>query len=428
MSFQGIEFTPEMRRLVVNVKLFLDQHRKDQETFNQASDNLTAKILGISISTVRVIMAAFNKQGDEGLYWSNQDTRGCPSFAVEPGHIEADVRRFVREANSNGHQVTIERIAKYLTEAHYSAVAASTLWRALNRWGFEFGAGTRSAHLKESERIIIQRRCYLRQKLENRNKDGTTIRPEVYLDESYINKNHSRDATWYLSEDGSTISKPTGKGERLIIVNAIDTKGWISNAKLVFKASKKTGDYHGNMNWTIFRKWFTEQLLPNIPKNSLIIMDNAPYHNVLTEEAFPKPSHSVRKLREWLTHNEHPWRDDMLKIELLDLCRRLAPEPEFALDKLASEHGHTILRTPPYHPELQPIEVCWAVVKGHVATNNDFKMETVRYLLEEGFNKVTTITIEGIIKKVRSQEDAFWKEDSASLDIESNEDELLLSK
>jgi len=426
MSFQGIEFTPEMRKLVVNVKLFFDQYRKDPEYFNKASDALTAQALGISISTARIIMAAFNKQGEEGLFWSNQGNRGCPSFAVEAG-VEADIRQFVRNANSHAQQVTIEIIAKYLTEKYHCNIATSTLWRTLIRWGFEFGTGTRSAHLKETERIIIKRRQYLRQKLENRNPDGTTICPEIYLDESYINKNHSRDDTWYSSEDSPTISKPTGKGERLIIVNAIGSKGWVPNAKWVFKASKRTGDYHGSMNWTVFHKWFTEQLLPNIPKNSLIIMDNAPYHNVLTEEAFPKPTHSAKTLQEWLTHNEIPWTKDMLKVELFELCSRFAPKPEFSIDKTASKNGHTVLRTPPYHPELQPIEICWAVVKGHVAAHNDFKMATVRYLLEDGFNKVTNHTIDGIIKKVREQEDAFWKEDSSCFDLTQNKYESLMS-
>jgi hypothetical protein len=39
------------------------------------------------------------------------------------------------------------------------------------------------------------------------------------------------------------------------------------------------------------------------------------------------------------------------------LCSRFAPKPEFAINKIASEFGHKILRTPPYHPELQPIEM-----------------------------------------------------------------------
>ena len=104
-------------------------------------------------------------------------------------------------------------------------IAHTTLWRTLQRCGFEFGTGVRSAQLKESERIIILRRQYLRQKLANRDKTGQIIRPEVYLDESYINKNHSNDNTWYSEEDGIIIGKPTGKGDRFIIVNAITKDG-----------------------------------------------------------------------------------------------------------------------------------------------------------------------------------------------------------
>ena len=44
------------------------------------------------------------------------------------------------------------------------------------------------------------------------------------------------------------------------------------------------------MNHPLFTKWFTEMLLPNIPKNSLIIMDNASYHNVLSENSDPTPN------------------------------------------------------------------------------------------------------------------------------------------
>ena len=85
------------------------------------------------------------------------------------------------------------------------------------------------------------------------------------------------------------------KGERLIIINAITKSGWISGSKLVFKSTRKTGDYHGQMNWDLFKKWFTEMLLPNIPENCLIIMDNAPYHNTLSEHSPPTPLCSKKK-------------------------------------------------------------------------------------------------------------------------------------
>lgn len=423
MSLQGIELTPEMRKLVVNVKHFFDQSKKKPELFNNPASALTASAVGINETTVKIIMSQFNKNGENGLLKSENDNRGRPSFSVE-SNLESNVRKFIRDTNNHGQQVTIDIISKKLSEIIDFKIAPTTLWRTLIRWGFEFGKGIRSAHLKESEQIIIKRRRYLREKIANRNPDGTTIRPEIYLDESYVNRNHSRDDTWYYGEDNGLISKPTGKGERFVIINAVHKDGWIPNAKLVFKANKKASDYHRNMNWKEFSEWFKKQLLPNIPKNSLIILDNAPYHNVLAENAFPKKGHSVQKFKQWLTHNEIPWQEDMLKAELYELCCRFAPMPEFSLDQIAFEKGHKILRTPPYHPELQPIEVCWGVVKNHVAAHNDFTgMEKVSLLLEEGFLKVTSKTMSGILKKIKKQEDDFWIEDSKYSGNENNLEE-----
>ena len=411
MSFQGVEFTPEMRKMAVNVKHYFDNLKSTPDSLRNPATRLAASALGVSESTVKVIMAAYNKKGEDGLGWSKSQQRGRPAYMIESG-VVPNVRQFIRMANRNGDQVNVEIIRRYMRDELHCEVAHTTLWRALQRWGFEFGTGVRSAQLKESERIIILRRQYLRQKLANRDDKGQTIRPEVYLDESYINKNHSNDKTWYFEEDGIIIGKPTGKGDRLIILNAITKDGWVPNSKLVFKASKKTGDYHTNMNWDNFSKWFQEKLLKNIPENSLIIMDNAPYHNVLVEEAFPKKSHSVKRLREWLSGNEIPWTKDMLKSELFDLCSRFAVKPEFLIDRIARKEGHSILRTPPYHPELQPIETCWAVVKNYVAQHNDCTMKKVFILLEEGFAKVTNKTCRKLIKKINLQEAAFWNEDT----------------
>ena len=416
MSFQGVEFTPEMRKMVVNAKQFFDSLKKSTEGLKKPSTQLAASALNISESTVKVTMAAFNKKGDEGLHWSDFQQRGRPTYAIESS-IEPSVRQFIRKANQNGKQVNIEILRQLLKDRYHQSVAHTTLWRSLQRWGFEFGLGIRSAQLKESERVIILRRQYLRAKRANRDSGGKAIRSEIYLDESYINKNHSRDNTWYSEEDGIIIGKPTGKGERLIIINAISEDGWVPNAKLVFKAAKKTGDYHSNMNRNNFTKWFKENLLKNIPANSLIIMDNAAYHNVLMEETFPKKSHSVRRLREWLTNNEIPWNKDMLKMELYKLCERLATKPEFLIDKIANEHGHSVLRTPPYHPELQPIETCWAVVKNFVAQNSELTMKSVWSSLEKGFETVTAETCQKIIAKTIRQEEAFWDEDGENLSI-----------
>jgi hypothetical protein len=64
-----------------------------------------------------------------------------------------------------------------------------TLGRTLDRWGCTFGKGTRSQHLKEKDQVVAARQRYLRQKRANRQGDAV-IRPEVYLDESYVKKKH----------------------------------------------------------------------------------------------------------------------------------------------------------------------------------------------------------------------------------------------
>ena len=198
MSFRGVEFTPEMRKLVVNVKHFFSSHKKQYEVLNaKSSISLTAAALGISEATVGNIMAAFNKGGDENLNWSGSENRGRPSFSIESG-LESSVRAYIRNANKNGHQVTVDSIRKQLNLESESEVPFTTVWRSLIRWGFEFGKGVRSAQLKESTRVIVQRRQYLRVKLENRNPDGSAIRPEVYLDESYINKTTQRTRLGFL--------------------------------------------------------------------------------------------------------------------------------------------------------------------------------------------------------------------------------------
>ena len=327
---------------------------------------------------------------------------------------QESTRSYIRAANKKGEYITLTVIKNFLEEEYPDeSFNKATLARTLNRWGFEFGQGVRSQHLKEKDHVIAARQRYLREMRSNRvpGKGTDTIRPEVYLDESYVNKNHSNDFIWYYGEDGPWVQKPTGKGERLIIINAITKSGWVPGSKLVFKSTRKTGDYHGQMNWELFKKWFTEMLLPNIPEQSLIIMDNAPYHNILSEHSPPTPQSSKKKIKEWLEQNKVYCRDDCLKPELVELLIKMTPEPIYAVDEIATSFGHKVLRTPPYHPELQPIETCWGVVKNHVARNCDFTVKNLIKQLDCGFNKVTATTCEKIIKKVRKIEDEFWATD-----------------
>ena len=407
-SIRGKPLTSEVKKNVVLVKQYFDRNKFQP---SEPSYKRTAEALGIGQATVKRVMADYSR--DPSLLDKPTKIRGRPAHSVSTSYQEA-VRTFIRSANKNGEHITLATIRDFLAgEPGDESFHITTLARTLNRWGFEFGQGTRSQHLKEKDHVIAARHRYIRKKRNNRTPGGdtNTIRPEVYLDESYVNKNHSNDFIWYSGEDGPWVQKPTGKGERLIIINAITKSGWVPDAKLVFKSTTKTGDYHGQMNWELFEKWFAERLLPNIPANSLIVMDNAPYHNILSEHSSPTPSCSRKKIIDWLEQNKIYCREDCLKPELIEIMKKIAPEPIYAIDEIAKSFGHEVLRTPPYHPELQPIEICWGVVKNHIARNCDFTMKNLIKQLDTGFEKVTAETCSKIIARIRKVEDEFWSDD-----------------
>lgn len=335
MSFQRKQLSEEITELVVRLKKHHDNERKAGK-FVPTKDpaGRTANATGLGIATVKRIMARYSQ--NEGEVVVRVPKRpGRPPSRISL-NIQPVVRQFIRAENLLGRRVSIERVGSYLHTRHGFETPKTTLWRALKRWGFTYGEGQRRDSLKEQDRVILARRDYLRAKLANRNSDGTLKRPEVCLDETYINKNHSSPFTWYLDDDGPQVNKPSGVGPRLIVVHAVTKNGWVEGAQLVFDAKRRTGDYHGQMNWNNFSKWFKEQLLPNIPAKSLIIIDNARYHNVYSDNFFPNKSSSKEQLRRWLTRNSHPWREDMLKSELMELCARFAPVPEYQLDILAA--------------------------------------------------------------------------------------------
>ena len=415
---KGKPLYPEEKKLLVSVKHYFDRNKAEFGSSESAAQ-MTADALSVSLTTVNRIMVSYHKDPDTINILPQE--RGRPSYSIDASHQEA-VRAYIRKANMEGYHITLESIRSLLQEiSPNESFHISTLARTLDRWGFEFGKGTRTQHLKEKDYIIAARQRYLRKMRSNRaSSDNKPIRPEVYLDESYVNKNHSNDFIWYSSEEGSWIQKPTGKGERLIIIDAITKEGWVPDAKVVFKSTRKTGDYHGQMNGELFYKWFVDKLLANIPSNSIIIMDNATYHNILTDDSAPTPACSKERIRTWLEANKIPCKDDCLKVELIEILKKIAPEPTYEIDVIARKQGHEVVRTPPYHPELQPIEICWGILKNEVARNCDFTIDNLKLQLENAFEKVTANTCQKIIKKIRTVEDTFWEDDAKLDERQSN--------
>jgi transposase len=138
--------------------------------------------------------------------------------------------------------------------------------------------------LIEKPTVVAQRMSFYDRK-KDLEKRGFTL---VYVDETWVDTSYTTKKCWQ-SEMTSGPKAPINRGQRLIIVHAGSSKGFVDGAQLVYKATSSTGDYHREMNGENFTKWIKEKLIPNLQTPSAVVMDNASYHSVQTDR-FPTSS------------------------------------------------------------------------------------------------------------------------------------------
>lgn len=155
----------------------------------------------------------------------------------------------------------------------------------------------------------------------------------------------------------------TSDGKRHIIVHAGSQNGFLENAGLIFSTSNKSADYHDSMNADLFEKWFEESVLQRLEEPTLIVLDNAPYHS-RQQEKWPTGSWTKHALLEWLNVKQVAYPANSTKVELLSVIKaQKRPGKVYVIDVLANSYGHRILRLPPYHCELNAIEMVWGIAK-----------------------------------------------------------------
>ncbi|XP_037518373.1 uncharacterized protein LOC119395162 [Rhipicephalus sanguineus] len=186
-----------------------------------------------------------------------------------------------------------------------------------------------------------------------------------YLDETWVTAGPTRSIVWtdtvvqkrgrlFARANGLTtgLKQPSGKGQRLIVTHIGSEDGFVDGCLNVFRG-QKTGDYHEEMNGSRFEGWFND-VLQKLPAGSVIILDNAPCHS-RREEKLPRTAWKKEEIQEWTVRA-----------------------------------GCIVLRLPPYHCELNPIELVWAKVENGVAADyRDFKLSTVDAILGDKIKQGT---------------------------------------
>jgi transposase len=155
----------------------------------------------------------------------------------------------------------------------------------------------------------------------------------------------------------------------------------------VFLDKSKDGDYHQEMNSVVFLEWFKNPLMPALKNPSLVVLDNASYHNVKTEDTVcPNISQKKAVLQSYLTQHNIPFSATDTKKVLYEKIKQKKILAVYKTYKIANLHEYEVLR----HCELTPIELIWAQVKGFVAKNNTtFRLKDAKELTYAAFGTIT---------------------------------------
>ena len=85
--------------------------------------------------------------------------------------------------------------------------------------------------------------------------------------------------------------------------------------------------------------------------------------------------------------------------------------------------GHDVIRLPPYHCDLNPMELAWAAVKRFIRVRNtasDLNLQTLQTLTTEAIESVKQQEWKNYCKHVGKIEDDYWKTDGLVEDYLEN--------
>ena len=285
---KGHHLPSQAKYIVESVRIFFNNEKMQQRSIlrNRVIER-TAKARGVATRTVYSIQSEFRSSA--GILHTPEQRYNKSRIQIKLDDLNVEtIHRTVHEFYTRKEYPTLESLLATVKSRGVFCGGHTTLRLVLREMGFCYKRHENKRYIYEQPRIIQQRHDYLRHLHRNRQEQ----RPVVYLDETWVNAHHGRDTMWVDCDGTAGWKRTSGKGGTLIVLHAGTVDGWVAGAELVFRAKASSGDYHNEMNIPHFMEWWKTQLLPNIPPNSLIVIDNASYHNGVIEKI---PTKSSRK-------------------------------------------------------------------------------------------------------------------------------------
>ena len=411
----------QARNIVLNVFNYFDYEKRDPIDVVTKKTSDATKVSESVIQKIRTQSKKFEGGVIKSPLYRH---RLSPILGAIDDFDKDAIRRAILAFYERGDLPTLDSLLEIIRGEPISFKGSrASLWRLIRSLGFRYKKHcSNRAILMERSDIVAARSKFLRELKLNRCSENP--RPEVYIDETWMNQNTHVERCWTNEQGTIGPHTKTGKGGRFIIVHAGSSQGFVPGALLMFKSKVgNKGDYHDSMNCDTFKKWFLDQLLPNIPARSLIIMDNAPYHNIQLNKA---PSGNSRKAEiiQWLKDNSIPHNSSHTRVELLQLVKlHKKSKVCYELDHIAATAGHQVLRLPPYYCQFNAIELIWAQIKEEVKkknSNDKQHMKRVEELTRQAIDHVTPDNWRKCIEHtIKVQEDYIKKDLAVEYMVES---------
>ncbi|KAH9087757.1 hypothetical protein LEN26_019822 [Aphanomyces euteiches] len=369
-----------------------------------------ATILGRGIKTVQSVWSDYCNQNDVvvALPPANRNTHA--TRIPHTKQVMEDVLEFVRMRRLNQERVVAKDVLSMLVAKKHirydnenekqSAAALRATQAYLSKHGFKRGSQRGGYGL--SHDVIVKRDMYVSFIARSIFKlPKSTI---VYIDESYIHHHYTRanDSVYHPHDVGPFPRKPRHKGRRLCFIAGIVEDGPDHSCLVgleIFEGGRnQPKDYHAMFTHDYFVAWFESVLdeLDALNKaNVVFALDNAKYHRgkpAGTPTGAMKKS-SMLEACEAYGLPVDPTSSKVVIWEKLKNYLDLNVKPQ--IETMAAERGHLVAWTPPYHSDLQPIELVWSYIKGKVGRQYtaDTKFEDVRRRLDEAFENLSSSTI-----------------------------------
>ena len=397
-SGRGVPMKGQSREIVCKVREYFDREKANKGPLIPVNNAIqrTADALKIHKNTVLRVckekeLKEIQDDSNSQLSTPGKQRKREKTVTKLDTFQEDAIRRHVYQYYIRKEYPTLKKLLSSLENEELFNGSLSSLRNVLKGLGFTWRKFSGRKVIMERSDVAAWRCRFLRQ-IKDENFDNI-----IWLDETWVNAGHCLKQGWTDESLQGTMLTPIGKGERLIICHAGSSKGFVPNSLLLFK-SKKTGDYHEDMDHDKFFGWCSETLLNNLEEPAVIVMDNAPYHSKQIDKA-PTSKDKKADILAWLDRKNIQSTTDLKKSELLELVKWHKPQNKrYFVDELIESRGHKVIRLPPYHCHLNAIELIWAQVKGYVAENNKmFTLKEVERLTKDGFNRITAERWEQVV-------------------------------